>query len=147
MKDTMKPFRKAVFDCLNTFVLYKSTAVLVADAKVPTGQQPSLYILLGRQWEQDRTDQDCGWETKSGIEIQIIAKSGSEVSKDALDDISQSIYDLVLTLPGSNLLAVQNGFQILELRRESAAIGDVQISPTQSELQKIVSLTAYIFHQ
>lgn len=146
MRDTMKPFRKAVYDCLNGVVLYNSAVVPVKDEKVPTGSQPNIYILLSTQKEQEATDQDCAWQTKSTIDLLIITKSGSEVSKDAIDDISQSIYDLVLTLPGSNLLAVQSGFQILELRRESAASGNVQISPTQSELQKIVSLAAYIFH-
>lgn len=147
MKDTMRPFRKAVYDCLNGVVLYKSAVVPVKDEKVPTGSQPNIYILLSTQKEQDATETDCDWQTKSSIDILIITKSGSEVSKDAIDDISQRIYDLVLTLQGGSLLAAQSGFQILYLRRESAASGNVQISPTQSELQKIVSLTAYIFHQ
>lgn len=143
----MRPFRKAIYDCLTGNVTYAGNTLSIFDEKVHTGSQPNVYILLSTQKEQDATDQDCAWETKSTIDILIITKSGSEVSKDAIDDISQKIYDLVLTLQGNSLLAVQTGFQILYLRRESAASGSVQISPTQSELQKIVSLTAYIFHQ
>lgn len=147
MRDTMKPFRKAVFDCLNGFVTYPgATVVPVKDEKVPTGTAPNVYILLSTQREQDATDQDCGWQTNAGMDILIITKSASEVSKDAVDDISQRIYDLLLTLPGSDLLGVQSGFHIVNVKRQSAVSGNVQISPTQSELQKIISLTAGIFH-
>lgn len=147
MKDTMKPFRKAIYDCLNGNVVYKAPAkVRIYDEKVFTGEVPLVYILLSTQREQDITSQDCAWQTKSSIDIVIIGKTSSEVSKDIVDDISQSVYDLLLTLPGNNLLAVQSGLQILELRRESAACGNVQISPTQSELQKVLSLTASIIH-
>lgn len=146
MKDTMKPFRKAIYDCLNTAVLYKSTSVPIYDEKVYMGAAPDIYILLSTQREQDATDQDCYWQTTSSIDILIISKSGSEVSKDVIDDISQRIYDLLLTLPGSDLLAVQSDFQIMNLKRLSAVSGKVQISPTESELQKIISFTAGIFH-
>lgn len=146
MKDTMKPLRKAIFDCLSGNVSYASSVVPVMDEKVYSGIRPKVYILLSTQREQDITDQDCYWQANSSIDIVIITKSASEVSKDAVDDISQRIYDLLLTLPGSDLLAVQNGFQIVNLKRQSAASGNVQISPTESELQKVMTLTAGIFH-
>lgn len=146
MKDTCKPMRKALFTCINGNITYAGNVVKLYDGKVFTGEAPNLYMYFGTQQEQDITEQDCAWQTKNRTEIVIVSKTGSEVSKDSIDDISQRIYDLVLTLPGNNLLAVQNGFQILELRRESAVIGNVQISPTQSELQKVLSLTASIIH-
>lgn len=146
MKDTMKPFRKAIFSVVNGNITYAGSVVKLYDEKVFTGEVPKVYMYFSTQQEQDATEQDCAWQTKSRIDIVIVAKSGSEVSKDAIDDISQRFYDLVLTLPGSDLLAVQTGFQILEVKVASAASGNVQISPTQSELQKIVSLTASIIH-
>lgn len=142
----MKPLRHALFTCVNGNITYAGNVVKLYDGRVFTGDTPNVYMYFSTQQEQDATDQDCAWQTKSRIDVVIVAKSGSEVSKDIIDDISQRFYDLVLTLPGSDLLAVQNGFQILEVKIESAASGNVQISPTQSELQKIVSLTASIFH-
>lgn len=144
MKDTMKPFRRAVYDCLNGQITYKGSIVKVMDEKVFTGQIPSVYILLSTQREQDVTEQDCGWQTRSSIDVIIITKTESEVSKDAVDNISNTMLQLVLNLPGDDNLAVQAGFQILEVKRESAGSGQVQISPTQSELQKITTLTAHI---
>lgn len=147
MKSTMKPFRKAVKDVLSGNITYASSTVPIYDAKVHAGQQPQIYILLSTQREQDVTDQDCAWNHRSSIDLVFIAKSGSEVSKDVIDDIADRALELLLSSPGVSNLAVQTGFQILEVKMESAVIGEVQISPTQSELQKIVSLTAFIFHQ
>lgn len=146
MKSTMKPLRKAVYTCINGNVSYSGGVVPIYDEKVYTGSQPDVYILLSTQREQDVTEQDCTFTHKSSIDLLIIAKSGSEVSKDVVDDIGDRILELVLNLPGSHNLSAQTGFNILEVKMESAVSGNVQVSPTQSELQKIVSLTANIFH-
>jgi hypothetical protein len=143
----MKPFRKAIFDVLNGNVSYASSVVPLYDKKVRTGETPQIYMYFGSQSELYATDQDCAWQTKSTLNLVFVAKSGSEVSQDVLDDISDSALTLLINLPGHDNLGAQNGFQILEVRMESAAAGEVQISPTETELQKVVSLTAYIFHQ
>lgn len=142
----MKPFRKSIYTCLNGNITYASSIVKLYDEKVFQGEVPNVYILLSTQREQDATDQECGWQTRSSIDILIISKTGSEVSKDAVDDISNSMLQLLLNLPGDDNLTVQSGFQILEVKRESAASGQVQISPTQSELQKITTITAMIIN-
>jgi hypothetical protein len=148
MKSTMKPLRKGVYDCLNGNVTYPGAAVVpIYDEKVITGSVPNVYILLSTQRERDMTGQDCAYDFTSSIDILVIAKSGSEVSKDAVDDISDRCLELLLNLPGSHNLGNQNGFQILNLKLESAASGNVLISPTQSELQKVLTLSASIIHQ
>jgi hypothetical protein len=144
MKDTMKPFRKAIYDRLKNNVVYKSTAVAIYDEKVFTGETPIVYILFGTQREQNVDDTDCAWETRSSIDILIISRTQSETSKDVLDDISNNILDLLLNLPGSDNLAAQTGFKIIYLKRESAVCGLLQISPTETILQKQLTLTATI---
>jgi hypothetical protein len=144
MKDTMRIFRKAVYDCLNTFIIYKSANVAVYDEKVKAGQSPNLYVLFQSQRETDTTQTDCGWECKANLDLLIVDKTGSEVSKDTVDEISDQIYELLLNLPGSDNLAAQSGFKIMMLKRESAVTGLLQITPTQSELQKLITLTATI---
>lgn len=145
MIDSMKPFRKAVYTVLNGNVTYAGSVVKVYDAKVFTGAIPNVYILMSTQREQNSTDQECAWQARSSMDLLIIAKSGSEVSKDVVDDISNTMLVLLLNLPGSDNLPVQAGFKILNVRRESAVIGEVQISPTQSELQKLMTITAEIY--
>lgn len=147
MTDTMKPFRLAIVQALSGNVTYLSNEVKIYDEKVFTGEMPSIYILLSTQREQDITQTDCTWETKSSIDLMIVSKTGSEVSKDVLDDISGQILELLLNLPGSDNLLAQSGFMITYLKRESAVCGMFQISPTQSELRKVMTLTATIIQQ
>jgi hypothetical protein len=144
MKDTMRPYRKAIYDVLNGNVIYHSVPVNIYDEKVFTGDAPDIYILMGNQRETDITEADCAWTTLSSIDIMIIAKSGSEVSKDVVDDISNEILELLLNLPGGNNLGVQSGFQIMMLKRDISVSGFFQITPTQSEIQKIITMTATI---
>lgn len=146
-RDTMKPFRKAVNDVINGFVTYKSALVKVYDKKIFTGDEPNLYIFYGSMRESDITATECTWETKTSLEILIVSQTGSEVSQDPLDEISDVIYDLVLNLPGSDNLGAQSGFQIVYVTRESATCGMMEISPTKSRLVKIITLTAKIIQQ
>ena len=147
--DSMKALRKAIYNVLNGNVIYKGAAVKIYDEKIFTGEQPNLYILFGTQRESrlPEFEQDCAYVAFSSIDILIVSKTQSETSKDALDDISSSILDLLLNLPGSDNLAAQSGFQISNLRRESAVCGLVQISPTETILQKLITLTASIIQQ
>lgn len=144
MKDTMKPFRKSIYDVLSGNVIYNSAIVSIYDEKVFTGEIPNIYILLGTQREQDITQTDCAFETNSSIEILIISRTKSEASKDALDDISNTILELLLNLPGSDNLVEQAGFTMINLRRESAVCGLLQLSPNETILQKQINLTVTI---
>lgn len=146
-RDTMRSFRKSIFQCLNGNVMYNGVVIPGYDEKVFTGQNPDLYYLFGTQRETDITDNDCTWTTKSTIDIVIVSRTQSEASKDAVDDISDTILDLLLNLPGSDNLIAQSGFQITYLKRESAVSGLIQISPTETILQKLITLTANIIQQ
>lgn len=146
-KDTMKPFRNAINSVLSGAITYKGSVVPFTDSKTKTGQQARLYGIYGTQREFDTTQTDCTWECKSSIEILLVNDTGSETSKDPLDEISDDIYDLLLNLPGSNNLPAQSGFQITYLKRESAVSGLIQISPTETQLQKLITLTATIIQQ
>jgi hypothetical protein len=143
----MKILRKAIHQVLLGNVTYKGSVVKIYDEKVFTGESPNLYILYGTQRDQDITGQDCTWETKSSIDILIISRTASETSKDALDDISNSILELLLNLPGSDNLAAQSGYQIAYMKRESAVCGMMDITPTETKLTKVITLTATIIQQ
>ena len=140
----MKPFRKAIFDVLNGTVSYSGSVVPIYDKKVHSGSQPTVYMYFGSQSETDATEQDCSYQYNSQLNLIIVAKNGSEVSQDTIDDIGDTVLQLLINAPGDDNLSQQPGFSIYELKLGSAAAGEVQISPTQSELQKILSLTAII---
>lgn len=146
-KDTMMPLRQAIDDVINGNVTYKGAQVQVFDKKVFTGQSPNRYIYYGTMREVDITETDCAWTSRTSIEILIVSNTGSEVSQDPLDEISDTIYDLLLNLPGSDNLPAQSGFQISYLKRESATCGMMEISPTESRLTKLITLTAIVTQQ
>jgi hypothetical protein len=147
MRDTMKPFRKAIHQTLSGNVIYKGSQVKIYDEKIFTGDQPNLYVLYSTQRETDITETDCAWETRSSIDILIINRTQSETSKDALDDISDSILILLLNLPHSDNLVTQSGFLIQEVKKDSAVSGLIQISPTETILQKQMTISAIITQQ
>lgn len=144
MIDTCKPLRQAIFDVISPVAQYNGDAIPIYDEKVFTGAHPNLYILLGKQSERDITEAECQWQTKSTIEIWIIARSGSEVSKDVIDDVAQSFLDALLPGPTVDAILQPQGLAITYLGRESSVSGQVQITNTQSELQKVITLTANI---
>lgn len=146
-RDTMKPLRNAIHTMLNGFVTYNGTVIQFGDMKTHSGQAATIYGIYGTQRETDTTETDCTWECKSSIEIMLVNTTGSETSKNPLDEISDIIYDLLLNLPGSNNLPAQSGFQIAYLKRESAVHGPLQISPTETIVSKLIILTAKIIQQ
>lgn len=147
MRDTMKPVRRAIFDVASGLVSYKGNVVAVYDEKVFTGETPNVYILLSTQQETDDDRTDCTWYTRSSIDVEIIAKSGSEVSKDVIDDISNQFMEMVAGLPGVFNVAAQSGFQIVDLYRESAITQNLQITQNESILRKITKFTFKILQQ
>lgn len=144
MTDTMQPMRHAFDAVLKGNVNYNGSVINFYDEKVFTGSADTIYVLYSTQREQDVSDTGCAWNTISKIDLLIVDKTGSEVSKDHIDDISNTIYGLLATLPGSDNLPVQSGFQILYLRKETVVEGLFQISPTQSELRKLITFSANV---
>lgn len=143
----MRPYRKAVYECLNGNINYNATNIPVFDEKVPAGNVPQHYVLLGTQRQSDITDQDCYWIHRSSIDIVIVGRSDFETSKDAIDDISNTIYGLLLNSPGSDNLPAQSGYTFNQTKIESAVAGPVEINQTTTILQKVITLTSNIIEQ
>ncbi len=144
MKDTCKPFRNAIHAVINGLITYRGDAVPIYDEKVFTGQMPAIYILYGTQSESDIIESECTWTTTSKIDIWIVCKTGSEVSKNVIDDIADQLYTLLLPGPTVDAFLQPQGLTIMYLRREASVEGQFNISPTQSELRKVITLTANI---
>lgn len=145
MKDTMKPLRKGVWDTLDGSVVYNGDVVKGYDEKVYTGDRPNLYYILSNQQESPGPgESDCGTAVNSSINIEIISRTPSEVSKDAMDDVSDIIYELLEPSYQTPGFSLGNGLQILTISRESAATQSATISDTQSILRKIIKFNSVI---
>lgn len=142
MKDSMKPLRLGIFAVIDGQITYNAVVVPVYDEKVFTGAVPDLYILLSTQQESPTGDQnDCELIRDSFIDIEIIRKTGSEVSKDTIDDVSDQLYQLIIPSQGVAGFTVA-GFQISNPRMVSALTQNVTLTETESVLRKIVRFAA-----
>lgn len=137
MRDSMKPLRLGIFAVIDGQITYNATPVPVYDEKIYTSESPDLYILLSTQQETPAGDQnDCMFIRDSFIDIEIIRRTGSEVSKDAIDDVSDQLYQLLLPSQGGAGFTV-SGFQVSDPRLVTANSQNVTLSQTQSVLRKI----------
>ena len=147
MRDTMDILQMAVFGALNGNLSYNSANVPVYDEKKEVGQNDNLYVLLSTQQENDNPQTSDAFITDSSIDIEITHKTGFEVSKKVLNNISNQILEILIPTPSTNGMAVQNLFQIQNVRRTASITRNLSISETQSVLQKIITISAQIVEQ
>lgn len=134
----MKPVRHGIYGIINNQVELNAVTIPVYDEKVFTDQSPPLYILLSTQQETLGPDQnDCSEFIRSSIDIEIIRRSGSEVSKDDIDDVSDQLYELIIPSLGEAGFTLAN-FRISYAARDSAFSQNISITETESVLRKII---------
>jgi hypothetical protein len=146
MRDTQKVLRKAIYDALNGTVLYDSAVVPVFDEKRSITSTANLYILLSTQTET-ASDTSDAFMTISTIDIEVCHKTGSEVSKDTMDDVANEVLEILF--PTAWSVGINNGslMQIANLRRDRTVTRVIELSSTESVLRKIITLSATIVEQ
>lgn len=147
MKDTKKILRLAVFNALDGQITYNAVAVPVLDEKVRNSAASDLFILLTTQSETAVDRNSSGFITQSSIDIEIVQKTGTEVSKDAIDDVCEDVLEIIFPAIGTLGITVPAGFQFQEGFRESCTTQLVSVSETQSVLVSRLRLTFIIVQQ
>lgn len=150
MRNTKKALRKAVYDALSGNITYNDEDVSVFDEKRQAGlNSANIYILLSTQQESESEFQtDCNWCTRSSMDIEIIVKTGFEVSKDTQDEIEQQILDILFpAYAGDALQDAVSGVCIQNLRRERSLTRNLTLSNSESVMQTIITITADITEQ
>jgi hypothetical protein len=143
----MKILRIAVSSVLTTAnITYDGTAVPHADEKKKITQSANLFIILGTQQETDDNTSDA-FITDSSIDIEIQHRTEFEISKDAIDDVSDQVLTALMPTPSTDGFPVQNLFQILLVRRSSALSRNFSITDSQSVVAKIITITCKIVQQ
>lgn len=146
MRNTKKPFRLAVFTCLNGNIVYNGNTIKVYDEKRKVGDTDTIFILLSQQTETPEHTSDA-FIRRSTIDIDIINKSGSEVSKDGIDDIEELIMDRIWPTPTTTGLIDPSLFQIQELTVDRSASQNVSLSETESILVNTITISAIFTQQ
>lgn len=141
MKNTKKVIRKVIYDALNGVI-----SVPVYDEKRSVTSTSNFYVLLSTQQEVNNNTQDT-FITQSSIDIEIYKKTGSEVSKDPIDDVEDEILAILHPLPTTDGISNYSGFQITNFRKDGSITRMIEISSTESVLRTIVKITAEIVQQ
>jgi hypothetical protein len=147
LKDTKKILRLALFNALNGNVLFNAATVSVYEEKLPSGVAPDMFILLLNQQE---TPQDFNSEvfiTRSSIDIEVIHKTGSDVSKDDIDNVYNDIMEIVFPARKTLGLTIPVGFQFQEGYIESCFTNTIVLSETESVITEKVKLVFIITQQ
>lgn len=145
MKDTQRILRKAINDLLAGNITYNSIPVPIYDEKIRDKQSPNLYIIFGTQQETDQNT-DTSFTTISTIDLEITHKTEYEVSKDAIDEVSDQVLEILLPTPDGPGWDY-NGFLIQNITRTSTISRNFSLTDSQSIIAKIITITATITQQ
>jgi hypothetical protein len=140
VKDTKKILRQAIYDALNGNIIINSLPVLVIEEKLRSTQNPNLFIILSNQYENDEERNSSTWITRSSIDIEIIHKTGSDVSKDVIDNVYNQLLEIVFPTREALGLTVPVGFQFQEGFRESCFTNVVLLSETETVITEKLKL-------
>ena len=143
MRDVSKPFRLAVFNCLNGNL----SGVPVYDEKQKVPASDTLFVLLSTQQQTQIEENDCTWINRCSIDIEVIQKTGSEVSKDDIDDTTNDILTLILPTPTTCGLIAPGGLQFCNPVCESIISRNLSLSETESVVQKVIRVVVQIIQQ
>lgn len=140
-RDTMKPFRLAIFNLLNGNISCE-----IYDEKKKSSDSNGLYVTMGTQTENQSSQQtDTSWMHDVTLDLEIIQKTGMEVSKDDIDDVSEEIYEILEPVFGTGALVIP-GFQVTDLR-VSGVSRTFEVSATESIVTKTCTISALLTQQ
>ncbi len=137
MRDLSKPFRLAVFSVLNG----NTGGIPIYDEKRLVSSIDNTFILLSTQQQTPQDENDCTWVSRLSIDIEVYNKTGSEVSKDTIDDVSNTILGLLLPTVGVSPIS-SGGIQFTYAFAESIISRNIGITETESVLQKVIRFVA-----
>ena len=143
MRDVSKPFRLSVFNCLNGNLSGRP----VYDEKQKVTASDTLFVLLSTQQQTQIEQNDCTWINRCSIDIEVIQKTGSEVSKDDIDDTANDILTLILPTPTTCGLTEPGGLQFCNPVCESIISRNLSLSETESVVQKVIRVVVQIIQQ
>lgn len=141
MKSTKRVIRKVIYDALSNVI-----SVPVFDEKRHVDSTANAFVLLSTQQETNDNTQDS-FLTLSSIDIEIVVKTSSEISKDRLDDIEDEILEILLPTPITDGISTYSGFQIANFRRDRSITRLWEMSPTETVQRTIITITATIVQQ
>jgi len=148
MKDTNRPVRKAFYQLLNKQLVIEGSPVPVSDKQTKKLSDNNFYVILSSQTstpDNTKTSNDV----QATITLDIITKFENSVTSDIADDIANQIFILLFPFTDRihrNALPVQSGFQFLNLRISNDTYLNLQLTPTQHALRRILTFSLRVVY-
>lgn len=139
MRDVQKPYQIAVYNKLNGAI-----SVTVYDEKKKVAATDTIYAILSTQ-QSTPEDTSDSFISKEAIDIEVIEKTGSEVSKINIHTVSNEIINTLCPTPFSDLLSVN--LQISHVHVESIITRVFEVSSTETIVRKIIKIVSTITQQ
>lgn len=140
MRDVSLPFRTAV-----AALLQGNISVNCYDEKRWVQATDTQFVLFTTQQQTPRDDNDCTWISDNSIDIEIYDKTGSEASKNDIDNIANEILAILIPAPFVTPLASPN----LQFGSAVATIISRNLSTSETEtiLQKVITFSCVVTQQ
>jgi len=142
LRDNSKALRVAIFTALTG----NTGGITMYDEKRKVSATDSTFILFTTQQQTPDENNDCTWISKNSIDIEIVNKTGSEVSKNTIDDISDQILQTLLPSVGTTNLTAGN-LQFGYAYCESILSRNLSFSEIESVMVKVIRFVVQITTQ
>lgn len=142
MRDACKQHRQATAEALSG----NTGGIPVYDEKRWVQDTDSTYVLLSTQQQTPIQENDCTWISLNSLDIEIYQRTGSEVSKDEIDDIANTVLGILIPTPGVCPLTAGN-LQFGYAQAESIISRNMSLSETESIVVKVIRFTVQITQQ
>ena len=142
----MMILRHACGDLLDGNLSWQGVNVPVSDEKRRLNDNVNFFVTFGTQQESEDNTSDA-FCTDSQIDIDIMQKTGFEISKDGIDTVSNQILEILMPTPQTDGFFTYNNVQILCVRRASAITRNYSITDSESIVSKIITITCKIVQQ
>jgi hypothetical protein len=147
LRDTHYPLRRAINTVLSGNITYNGQPVKLYDEKRKVADTDNVYIIFSTQQTAISQPIDESWITDELITLEILQKTGFEVTKDFIDDLSDQVYRLLMPTRLNDALPDPTLMQIQLFELDSAISRSVEISETQTIISKIVTFSCKIVQQ
>lgn len=147
MRDTTEILSNAVYQALNGNVSYEGNNVPVFDEKKKVGNRDNIYILFSTQQEMPPDDVQGYFMVDSFLDIEVVHKTQSEVTKTILSRVANSVLEILFPEPNTISITAPSGVQIPLFEYAGSITRAFEISPTESIVRKFIKVKAKIIQQ
>lgn len=139
MKDTGRIIRKGIFQALNGNISYNAANVPIFDL-APTEAPGSHYIMLRNGDEATDANNDR-FVTIGSVLIDVATILQTTVTNEIVEDLCDQVLEILLPTPQTFGITLEAGFNLTDLKRESANYLPMLQTDTGKIVRKILRLT------